>query len=382
MEGSGKPVYPYEFDPEKRARSKELSRTYFRLNVASTLSGAFLILLILLTGASERYSLLLGMLPWPFAAAIYTSTLITAFFILEACFSYMRLSLRRKYGVSTQSRGRWLEDQAKGYLATVALSTAAVEFLFLVIDVEPGLWWLIIATAFIALGVCYSTLFPLLFARFFYRIRPLPEGDALERVMKLLSKLGLERLQVFTLNESTRSRSANAFVTGIGKGKKVVLFDNLLSTFVPQEVDSIVAHELGHYVRKDTSVSMLIGFATAYAASFIMYLTAGMVLRGGLVHSILDPGLLLWFVLSVSVFEFALSPLMNLLSRRREAKADLFSLNLTCDPAAFISGEKRLCDINMMDESVSRLRRIFFATHPSTLERIAMGENWKPPAGQ
>lgn len=378
MEETLTPVYPYEFDPEKRRLSKRLSGTHFRLNLVSTLCGAAVLLALIFTGASERYTRVLSHYPWQWTAAVYSATLISFFFLIELVFSYARYMLRRKYGISTQSVGRWLEDQAKGYTFSLLLSIPAVEFLFLLILDEPGTWWLIAATVYILLSFCYSTLFPLLFARFFYLIRPIKEGEARDRVKRLLSSVGLEKLEVFTMNESSRSRSANAFVTGIGGRKRVVIFDNLLVAFAPQEVDSIVAHELGHYVRRDTTVSMLIGVATTYVSAYIMYMTLAFAVGRGVVYSSLDPTVLLWFILFTGILEFALSPLMNAFSRSRERRADMFSLDLTRDPVAFISGEKRLCDVNLMDEEAKGLRRIFFATHPSTLERIAVGESWKP----
>ncbi len=378
MEETGTPVYPYEYDKDKRAISKRLSRAHFRLNLISTLFGAAILLALVFTGASESYSQALAHYPWQWTVALYSATLISFFFLIELLFSFARYRLRRKYGMTTQSMGRWLEDQAKGYTLSLLLSLPAVEFLFLLILDEPGYWWFIAASVYIILSFCYSTLFPLLFARFFYQIRPLQDGEVRDRVKRLLSSIGLERFEVFTLNESSRSRGANAFVTGIGGRKRVVIFDNLLNAFAPPEVDSIVAHELGHYVKRDTTVSMVMGVATTYVSAYLMYLTLAFALGRGVVYSALDPTVLLWFVLFTGILGFALSPLMNAFSRSRERRADMFSLDLTRDPVAFISGEKRLCDVNLMDESVKGLRKIFFATHPSTLERVAMGENWRP----
>lgn len=370
-------AYPYEFDPEKRKQSRRLARSYFRLNITSTLVG-LLILLILLLGPGKYYAETLRHYYWPLSVSLFTATIVSLFFCLELAFSYLRYRLRKRFGITAQRFSHWLEDQAKGFITSLVLSLATVEFAFLLIYEQPSLWWAIAATVFVILSYVYSTLFPLLFARFFYRIRPLEEGEVKERIASLLKRLGLERMQVFTLNESSRSRAANAFVTGIGGGKKVVVFDNLLTSFTAEEVNSIVAHELGHYLKRDTAVSMIIGALMAYATAYVLDLTLKATTATGLLYSRMDPMLLLWFALAAGLFQFALSPLMNLYSRRREANADRFSLDITGDPTAFISSEKRLCDMNMMEESIGALRMIFFATHPSTMERIGMGERWKP----
>lgn len=372
--------YPYEFDPEKRRQSRQLARRYLRLNVVSTLTG-LLLLLILIFGPGRDYANALSRYYWPLSISLFTASIVSLFFCLELAFSYMRYSLRKRFGLTTQAISHWLEDQAKGYITSLALSLASVEFAFLLIYEQPSLWWVIAATVFVLLSYAYSTLFPLLFARFFYRIRPIEEGVMKERIASMLKRLGLERMEIFTLNESSRSRSANAFVTGIGGRKKIVVFDNLLTSFPADEVNSIVAHELGHYLKRDTTQSMVIGALMAYATAYVLEITLRVTTASGLLYSRMDPMLLLWFVLAAGIFQFALSPLMNLYSRKREANADLFSLELTGDPAAFISSEKRLCDMNMMEERIGVLRKVFFATHPSTVERIGMGERWKPGGG-
>lgn len=377
MTQTGEAAYPYDFDPAKRQLSRQLARSYLRLNIASSIAGLLLLLLLLL-GPGVDYANALKHFYWPFSVGLFTATVVSIFFCLELSFSFMRYSLRRKFGLSTQSLSHWLEDQAKGFITSLALSLAAVELAFLLIDRQPSLWWALAATVFVLLSYAYSTLFPLLFARFFYRIRPLEDGAMKEHISSLLKRLGLQGMEVFTLNESSRSRSANAFVTGIGRRKKVVLFDNLLNSFPAEEVNSIVAHELGHYLRRDTTVSMVIGAFMAYATAYVLELTLKATTASGLVYSRLDPILMLWFVLVAGIFQFAITPLTNLYSRRREASADLFSLDITGDPTAFISSEKRLCDMNMMEERIGVLRKVLFATHPSTVERIGMGERWKP----
>lgn len=370
------PAYPYEFNQEVRTRARALSGRLLRLNLTSTASGGLLLIVLLFTGAAEWYGRRLGHAYWPLSVCVFTATIVSLFFAMELAFSYRRFMLRKAYGLSEQKRSRWLEDQAKGFIASLALAVAAAEFIFLLIIHDPGSWWLAAATAFILISFAYSRLFPLLLARFFYKIVPLPEGSAKDGLSGLLEKLGLREMQLYILNESSRSRSVNAFVTGIGAGRKVVLFDNLLRSFALPEVESIVAHELGHYVRRDTVISMVIGIATSYAAAVIIYATYLGVRGLGLTYANSDPSLLLWFTLVLGAFEFAVSPLMNGYSRRREARADLFSLDLTGDPVAFISGEKRLCDINLMEDDIGRLRKLLFATHPSTLERIRAGERW------
>lgn len=374
-------AYPYEFDAAIRRKSRELAKRYLPLNLGSSASGAVLLLVLAAGGYAERYAVALSHLSLQLSVAVFASSAISLFFMVEMLFSYLRFRVKRSFGISTQRAGGWLQDQAKGYIATLVLGVAAMEALFLLISRLPGFWWLAAATLYVAVNFAYSTLFPLLFAKFFYRITPLSDAEQLKRLGDILRKAGLDRLQIYTMNESSRTRSVNAFVTGLGRRKRVVVYDNLLQNFAPQEIDSIVAHELGHYVRRDTAQSTLIGIAGAYVTSLMLYLSVGLVRSWGLIYSPADPSLMLWFALAAGIFGFAVSPLMNAYSRGREALADLFSLKTTRDADAFISSEKRLCDANMMEEHVSRLRKLFFATHPSTLERIGMAEKWRDSGG-
>ncbi len=377
MTENDQPVaYPYEFDARTRVRARELSGRSYRAAILSTALETLVLVILLALGIAERYALLLRGLPWQASAALFTLSAVLFFFLLGIASSYWRYRLRKEYGVSTQGWTAWLWDQFRGLLLSSAFSIPAALFLLYLISSGGVYWWLEAAAAFIFAGAAYSRLFPLLFARFFYRIRPMHEGEMKERVRKVLSRLGLERMEVFTMNESSRSGNANAFVTGLGRGRKIVLFDNLLEKFAPPEVESILAHELGHYVRRDTAAAAAIGVGTALSTAFIMSLVLRPLLDSGAVYSVHDPSMLLWLLLAAGAFQFALSPLLNMHSRRVERRADLFALGLTGDPVAFISGEKRLCDINMMDDSVRGLRKILFASHPPTADRIADGERW------
>ena len=374
-EGKESIVYPYEFDCSIRRRAKSLSSASFRLSVAASALEFLLLSAIIFSGGGEAIALRLMHYPFYFAAPLFISIIFTLVFAAGLPFAWTSFRQKRRFGISVLPPLKWLEDQIKFYMLSLVIAAAASVLVLLLISMS-GLWWIYAAAIYVLFILIYSRFFPLLAARFFYTFRELPEGRTRDGVLELINALGLENLKISMLDESTRSRSANAFVTGLGRAKRVVLFDNLVNTFYPEEVKCIVAHELGHYLTGDSFRSMAIQSAVAFLYAGVIYLAYSLSLSSRLLYSRTDPLSLLIMSLIAGILSLLMSPLLNYYSRVREKKADEFSLRVSENPEAFISGEKRLCDINLMDEEPSYLRRILFATHPSTLERIEMGKKW------
>lgn len=331
-----------------------------------------LLLLLLLSGWSEWLALRLPE-QWYLRIPIFTALLVALFAIPGTIYAYARYRMSRREGMTDRPPGKWALDQSKQLLLIAVFAIVGSEILFLLISVT-AVWWLIGSAALIAASILYSLFLPMMIVRVFYRVRPLEDKGLSEGIRRLAEKSGIRRYRVYVINESGKSRGVNAFVTGLGRTKIIVLFDNLLKGFSRQEIESVVAHELGHCANHDTYTSLLIEGASFLVIAYILSLVLRALLSAHLVYATTDPNVLPWFALVAFIYEFATSPLFNLLSRRREARADMFALKVSGDPVAFVSGEKRMCDINMMEEDIPRWRKILFATHPTTLERVRMGE--------
>ncbi|MEM3851428.1 MAG: M48 family metalloprotease [Methanomassiliicoccales archaeon] len=367
--------FPYEFDPETRRKAKVISERRVRIGLGSSLAGVAALLFLLLSGISERYAVLLSVFQWNVASLIFISTITSAFYLITFPFRYAGYRMAKRAGTSKQSIWRWLADRGREYALSIVFSCIGAELILLLIVSTPY-WWIAAAGAVMAATVVYSILFPLLLTRFFIKLQPLEESALKAQIESMAQKAGVRRLHVYVMRESGRSTGANAFVTGIGRSKRMVLFDNLLKKFNEREVETIVAHEIGHCVNGDTARSLLLQGILLIAGALVMRTMLSFVLHYHLVYGLMDANLLLWLALAMLLFELALTPATNYYSRARETRADLFSLQMVKDPVAFISSEKRLCDINLMEEDVPRWRKIFFATHPTTTERIRLGENW------
>jgi STE24 endopeptidase len=287
-------------------------------------------------------------------------------------------SVLRRYGLSTRSWGLWAVDVAKGLGVGVALSWAGLLLLYAAVRVTPRSWWAWAAGGGAALVVVLSFAFPVLIEPLFNRFTPMPDSPLRDSLLQLADQDGVPVREVLVADASRRTTALNAYVSGLGATRRIVVYDTLLSSASPQEVRLVVAHELGHARYHDVLLSALLGALGVAAGMCALYLLAGwpwLLRRAGV------PGLadarsvaLLLFVLACA--SAASTPLGSLVSRRVEARADVHSLDLTRDPATFIASERRLATTNLSDLSPNPVVYGLFATHPTSPERIALARDW------
>ena len=271
-------------------------------------------------------------------------------------------------GLSTQDWGPWLGDVAKsaGIGAVFAAGGAAL---------GVGLWrrfgrhwWIPASAAVVAVGALMLYASPLVIDPLFNRFDELPEGKLRSDVLELADQAGVDVGHVYRVDASRRTTGANAYVTGLGHTKRVVLYDNLIDDFTPAEVRSVVAHELGHVHYDDVPRGLLyLALITPLAMLLVQRLTERLApdARG----ADLVPAL----VFTVAVVAFAGQVAGNYVSRGVEGRADAFALRLTHDPQAFIALEKRLALRNVSDPDPPGLLQDLFGTHPTTIERLGYG---------
>ena len=272
-------------------------------------------------------------------------------------------------GLSTQDWGPWLGDVAKsaGIGAVFAAGGAA---LGVALWRRFGRhWWIPASAAVIAVGALMLYASPLVIDPLFNRFDELPEGKLRSDVLELADQAGVDVGHVYRVDASRRTTGANAYVTGLGHTKRVVLYDNLMEDFTPAEVRSVVAHELGHVHYHDVPRGLLyLALITPLAMLLVQRLTERLApdARG----ADLVPAL----VFAVAVVAFAGQIAGNYVSRGVEGRADAFALRLTHDPQAFIALEKRLALRNVSDPDPPGLLQDLFGTHPTTIERLGYGE--------
>ena len=288
-------------------------------------------------------------------------------------------------GLSTQDWGPWLGDVARsaGVEAVIAAAGGALA-LGLVRRFRRN-WWLPGAACAVALGVVMLWLYPVVIAPIFNDFEPLPSGRLRSETLELAQRAGVDVGQVYGVDASRRTTAANAYVGGLGHTKRVVLYDNLIEDFPPDQVRMVVAHELAH--QKHNDIWRGIGWLAlvAPAGAFLGQRIAERLGRSaglGPGGSPPGPSALPALALSLALVALPLGWASNVLSRQVESRADAFSLRLTDDPAAHIALERNLALRNVSDPDPPALLHALFGTHPTTVERIGIGEAFARSAGR
>jgi STE24 endopeptidase len=285
----------------------------------------------------------------------------------------------RRYGLSTQSWGTWTDDQLRGLAVQVVMTGIAVLVVLTLVRRVPGHWWAAGAVAAVLLTVGGSYVYPVLVEPVFNRFTPMEPGTLRSDLLALAEKDDVHVKDVLVADASRRTTALNAYVSGFGSSRRIVVYDTLLREASDREVELVVAHELGHAKRQDVLVGTLIGglFAAAGVCGLFVLLSSGSVLARIGASGAGDPRVLPFVLFLALAVPLLVSPFTNLLSRHVEARADLHSLELTGDVPTFITTEQRLARTNLSDLDPNPLVYAFFFTHPSSPQRIAMARAWE-----
>jgi len=281
--------------------------------------------------------------------------------------------LPRRFGLLHQPLGGWLADQLKAALIGGALGLAAVEIVYSLLALTP-LWWIVAAAIFIAAQIAMAALVPIWIVPLFYRLTPLADSGLRDRLLALARRAGVAAIGVFVADQSRKSRTANAAVVGLGRTRRIILFDTLLAEFRPEEIESVLAHELGHHAHGDMRRGLLVNSVLTIVTLWLaaLGLDLGVALLG--LSGPADPAGLPWLALVGMALGLVQLPLANGFSRWIERQADDFALATTGDARAFIGAMERLGGLNLAERRPNRLKEIFLYSHPALERRIARAE--------
>jgi STE24 endopeptidase len=273
-------------------------------------------------------------------------------------------------GLATQSWPDWAVDVLKA--AGIGAVTAAIGGVIAMALIRrfPRNWWSPAAVLVVAYGVVTIWLYPIVIDPIFNKFEPLPNGRLRSEVLRLADRAGVDVGQVYRVDASRRTNAVNAYVIGLGNSKRVVLYDNLIDDFTPAEVRGVVAHELGHQKHDDLMRGLAWLAIVAPAGTFLAQTLSERFARGGRLGT---PAALPAIALAIALVSLGLGCVSNALSRRVEASADSFSLELTRDPNDFIRFQRRIAIQNVADPDPPEWLHVLFDTHPTTLERIGAG---------
>ncbi len=294
--------------------------------------------------------------------------------VLTLPFAAWRQSILRDYGLSTQGWGGWAVDLLKGYAVGAVIGAIVLGGFYTLTRFAPRWWWAFGAAAAALLVVLFSFIFPVLVEPVFNRFTPMPSGPMRDDLVALAARDGVPVRDVLVADASRRTTALNAYVSGFGATRRIVVYDTLLREASPGEVRSVVAHELGHAHDRDVLTGTLLGAVGAAAAVIALYLLGqwGGLLRRAGVDSIASPRAIALVLAVATLAGLVTGPVQNLVSRKVEARADAHALRLTGDPAEFAAMQQRLAAVNIADVHPPRAEYLMFATHPDTVERLAI----------
>jgi STE24 endopeptidase len=286
--------------------------------------------------------------------------------------------VEHRYGLSTSSWGLWLRDAAVGTGISAAINAVALLALFWLARRAPRWWWAWGAGGAAALVIVGSFLWPVLIEPAFNRFTPMPAGQLRTDLFALAERNGTPVSDVLVSDASRRTTALNAYVSGFGATRRIVVYDTTLTTLPADEIESIAAHELGHVRYDDVLTGTVTGAlgAAAGVAALGWLLSWTPLLRRAGVESPGDARALPLVLFLVAAGSLVATPAQNLVSRHIEARADLNALDLTADPRAFIAMQQRLAGTNLAEPNPPAAWQWFFGSHPTARQRVGMAEDW------
>ena len=291
---------------------------------------------------------------------------------------YRGFLLERRYGLSRETLAGWVRDHAKAAAVGLVFGLLGAGVVYALLHVAPESWWVAAAALFAAATIALTELGPVLLLPLFYRVTPLRNEALRARLVALAKGAGSDVLGVYEWHLGERTRRANAALVGLGRNRRILLSDTLLAEYPDEEIEAVLAHELGHHVHRD------LWKAVAYEAALIFagfYCADRALDRLGPAIGLVGPadvaGLPLLLIAS-GLVSLVLVPVANALSRWHERRADRFALVLTGRPDAFVSAMRRLSAQNLAEEAPSSIVRILFHSHPPIRERIAAATAFQP----
>jgi len=298
-----------------------------------------------------------------------------AFFLSLPLEFYEGFILEHRFGLSRESGFAWLKDALKKAVISFFIFLVMVEAVYYFLLRFPGIWWLCAALFWFFVTVILAKISPHWILPLFFRPTPLPEGPLKERIMAFLSRYPVSCKKVSVLNFSKKTVKANALVAGLGATKEIFLSDTLVQEFTPDEIEVVLAHEIGHYVHRDTFKLIGVNLLVTVISFFITSIFFNRLVVFFGLNGVSDVAALPLLLLSFIFLSMILLPAQNGMARFLEHEADVFSVDATKNAAAFISVMKRLGEKNLSEFSPPKIKEIFLYDHPHLSKRIAWAES-------
>ena len=313
--------------------------------------------------------------------ALYTLLFLILSFIVGFPSSYYGFSLEHKYELSNQTFPQWLGEELKGLLVIGIIALISVEGIYQALKKAPRTWWIYVSVVFIIFTVVLVNLAPVLIMPLFNKYTPLPQGELRDKLVSLSQRANVKVEDIFTEDMSKQTKKANAMFTGLGNTKRIVLGDNLTKEFTPDEVEVVIAHEMGHNLLYHIWWGILFSSILVGIGFFIIHLTGPKIItrfKNRLkIENMADIAGLPIIFLIFTLYGIITMPIGPAFSRHMERQADKFALDITHNKEVFISAMNKLGYINLSDPNPSPTIEFLLYDHPPISKRIKFAEEYK-----
>ena len=349
------------------------------LGISDFVLGFAFLLVLLVTRWSDSLRDLayrLGFQSYSFSLFIYLFLLLGLNKALGLGLDYYGFRLERRFKLSTQRFGSWAWDEIKGFLVGLVLGGIVVELLYFTIRQWPQHWWLLAWASFMGLFILLAQLAPVVLFPIFYKFEPLENEDLRRRLVVLSERAGTRVRGVYRWKLSDKTKKANAALTGLGNTRRIILADTLLDNYSPEEIEAVLAHELGHHVHRHILKSIFVQAAITFVGFWAADFTLHYAVDQRMFEQLSDFANLPLLALVSVVLSFLLMPAMNAYSRFNERQADRYAFESTESVEPFISSMNKLAEQNLAERTPSKWVEWFFHSHPSISRRLAAAEEW------
>lgn len=290
-------------------------------------------------------------------------------FLISLPFSmYSTFVIEEKYGFNTTTPKVFITDIIKSIIISIILGVPILSFLLWIIEIDPYWWWKFVLVV-IVFEVFISWLYPMIIAPLFNKFYPLEDEELKNKILSLLEKAKFKISKIFVMDASRRTKKVNAYLTGIGNSRRVVLFDTILS-YTHDEILAVLAHELGHHTKKHIPKLIVLSILFYVAYIYFVYILYKSSLIAQAFSVKKNFSLIVYSFIFISSILYFITPIINTLSRRFEYSADQFSKEILGTGEPLISALKRLVKENLANLNPLPLYRVWHYSHPSPEERI------------
>jgi len=365
------------FEPERREKAKKYAAIGYRATFLGLGIGLLFLVFLLFSGFS----------PWLkgqvlkitqnnfLSILLYVAAINFIFTLISFPLTYYSgFHLEHRFSLSNQKFLSWLKDEVKGFLISLILGILLIEALYFLLGKSPTLWWFYTWAAWTLFTVILANLAPVLIMPLFYKFKPLEDEELKRRLLPLTDKAKVRVRGIFRWELGEKSKKANAGLAGWGNTRRIILSDTLLENYTPDEIEVVLAHELGHHKKAHFWKLISFGACISLAAFYLANVALKTFSPYFGIKEVSDISSFPLLISSLFIFILLTVPLSNYYSRKKEKEADRFSLDVTGKKESFISAFVKLADQNLDDVSPHPILEFFLFDHPPVEKRIKMAQ--------